>query len=195
MANWVKKVEEEGVASLPEPVREALDVVENASMKPFKSSMRKRGFSSEKEPEFDKGRQVWSHKDTPGLIYKFGVDYNNWQNEMECMVWNELKNPNFPGEVPEQVREYLIPIIANDTVSGNCQWLIMPKAEMGTVTEQEVVDLVSDMLETGWVVSDFHTGNIGKYEGKAVFVDYGQFKPDNYIDKDWEEKIRSKDWA
>lgn len=194
MTDWVKQVKENGVSALPRDIQKALNKIEGMPGDPAKSFMRRKGFENLKDEKYDRGRQVWTHEDTEDLVYKVAVRNGQWQNEIETTVWFDGHHPSFSGDIEDDVRKYLVPILDSDIDSDEDRWLIMPRAEMGTVTEKDAVRLIEKMKETGWIVTDYHEGNIGYYEGLPVFIDYGQMKPVRFLDDDWRERIQRKDF-
>lgn len=191
MVDWAKKVRENGVGELPRDIQKVLNKIEGMPGDPAKSMMRRKGFENLKDNKYDRGRQVWGHEDTPGLVYKVAVDSGNWQNEIEAQVWFDNTHPSFSESIPEEVYDYLCPILDSDINTGNHVWLIMPRAELGNVKLSEHNEFIEDMLETGWVVTDFHYGNIGHLNGDLVFVDYGQLKPKRFLRDNWREAMNT----
>jgi len=51
--------------------------------------LRREGFTDIRPEAYQKGRGVYTNKDTPGIVYKIGVDHNAWQNNTEKTVWEE----------------------------------------------------------------------------------------------------------
>lgn len=184
----------DGGLDLPEEVQKVLARVETMPGDPARSFMRRNGFKSLKPERFRRGRQVYTHKDTQDLVYKVAVDDGNWQNEIEASVWFDDYHPSVGDTAPKEAKTFLTPILRRDERTGNDTWLIMPRAETRTAEARDAIELVDEMSQYGWVVTDYHPDNIGYLDGDYVFVDYGQLKPSEYLADDWREDIRDLDW-
>lgn len=184
----------DGGVGLTDSIERILDAIESMPGDPARSYMERNGFVDLKSKEYRKGRQVYSHKDTPDLVYKIGVGTNAWQNNIEAGVWEDDVHPSFDGTVPKEVKQFLAPVLLSDDSSGDTTWLVMPRASTGDISETEAVELVDEMSQHDWVVTDYHPDNFGRFNGEVLFIDYGQLKPVRYLDDRWREIISDMNW-
>lgn len=192
--NYFDVIKDEGFSALPGEVQKLLRRIETMPGDPASSLMKRKGMVDIRPEEFRMGRGVYTHEDTPGVVYKVGVGTNAWQNNIEKRVWEEERNPSFEKAFPGEILQYLAPVVLSHNTDGDCHWLIMAKGDIDNVEEQDVIEVVEGMLETGWVVTDYHTGNLATWRGDTVFIDYGQMKPERYLRDEWREKIKAHDW-
>lgn len=195
MTDWVKRVLQSGKMALPDEIREALNKIEGMPGPPATSYMKKNGFIDLRDKKKRGGRQVWTHEEVDDLVFKVAVGGGNFQNTVEVDVWFDQKHPSFHKGVPSDTRDYLTPVLESDTHSMEDKWLIMPRADMDPIEEDEAVSLVRRMNETGWCVVDYGPDNMGWLDGELVFIDYGMLKPSRFMPDNWEENIRNRSWG
>lgn len=179
----------DGGPTIPNSVMESLHEVEKMPGDPSSVWLKENGFVDIRESEYKRGRGVYTHEETPDIVYKIAVDSGNWENKIEVSVWFDGVHPSFSDEVPDAIKQHLAPVLDSDISSGDDKWLAMGFADMDSIKPDQVIEMLDDMVSHGWAITDFNAGNAGILGGEPVFIDYGQLKPKRFMANEWRDKI------
>lgn len=189
--DYAERLRTDGIEVLPDDIQDFLNRVSSMPGDPAGPLIDEVGFYDVRKEGYKQGRGVYIHPDTPQLVYKVAVGRGQWQNDIEAGVWEERMHPSFDRMVPEKTLDYLIPVLESDQRGTDTHWLIMPEASMNLVTKEGLIELMEQMIDTGWVVTDHHPDNVGLWKDLHVFVDYGQLKPVSKLRDEWREAVEA----